>query len=338
MHAPYSTHHPLTLLLSKQASRDFGSRIDDVLRNVPHRCIHLEDGPDADGHYGAHVAFLTREVTGHSGKTELAETLVRFYDVMRTSPRLRWMQTHAAGADRPIYAELRRRDVAVTTGSGANAVPVAQMAFTGLLALARRLPELMDSQRRKAWEPLLGARSPDELKGQTALVVGLGPIGQEIARLLKALDMHVIGARRQASPCPAVDETIAFEHVPGVLARADWVLLACPLTDLTRGLINAGTIERLPAGARVINVARGEVIVEEDLVNALQSGRLGGAYLDVVTNEPLSADSALWTLPNVIITPHTASHTTGHYAAVGEIFLDNLARFRDGRPLRNAIE
>jgi phosphoglycerate dehydrogenase-like enzyme len=337
MNSELSSKKPLTILLSKQAARDFGSRIGEVLGDLPHRFIHLEDPPESNGQFGADIAFMTREVTGNSGKTDLADTLVRFYEIMRGSPSLRWMQTHSAGADRPIYPELRGRDVIVTTASGANAGPVAQMAFTGLLALARRFPELMDAQRRKAWEPLLGPRAPRDLKGQTALVVGLGNVGLEIARLLKALEMHVIGVQLQAAPCPPADETVAFENVRDVLPRADWVLLSCPLTELTRGLINSATIDLLPPGARVINVARGEVIVEDDLIHALQSGRLGGAYLDVLVKEPLSPQSPLWELPNVIITPHTAGHTTGHYAAVGEIFLDNLARWRDGRPLRNAI-
>jgi phosphoglycerate dehydrogenase-like enzyme len=337
MHSEFSPNRPLTILLSRLAARDFGNRIDEVLGDLPHRFIHLEDQPESNGHFGTDIAFMTREVTGNSGKTDLADTLVRFYEIMRGSPSLRWMQTHSAGADRPIYPELRSRDVIVTTASGANAAPVAQMAFTGLLALARRFPELMDAQRRKAWEPLLGPRAPRDLKGQTAVVVGLGNVGMEIARLLKALEMHVIGVQLTGAPCPPADETVAFENVREVLPRADWVLLSCPLTELTRGLINASTIELLPPGARVINVARGEVIVEDDLIRALQAGRLGGAYLDVLVKEPLSPASALWELPNVIITPHTAGHTTDHYAAVAEIFLDNLARWRDGQPLRNAI-
>jgi phosphoglycerate dehydrogenase-like enzyme len=195
----------------------------------------------------------------------------------------------------------------------------------------------MDAQRRKAWEPLLGARAPRDLKGQTAVVIGLGPVGQEIARLLKAIEMRVIGITKDLMPCESVDEMLTFDNVHEALRRAEWLLLACPLTDITRGLINAKTIEILPPEACVINVSRGEVIVEADLIDALQTGRLAGAYLDVLTKEPLSPDSPLWSLPNVIITPHTAGHTTGHYAAVGEIFLDNLARWRDGQPLRNAI-
>jgi phosphoglycerate dehydrogenase-like enzyme len=327
----------LTLLLSVQAAREFGARIADVLRDRPHRLVHLEDPAQPDGSHAVDAAFLTRDVTAGSGKTQLSDALAGFYDILRRSPDLRWLQTHAAGADRPIYAELRQRDVIVTTGSGANARPVAQMAVAGLLALARRLPELMDAQRRRAWEPLLGVRAPRDLDGQTAVVVGLGPIGVQIARLLKALGLHVIGVRRQATPCPWVDETVELASIEQPLQRADWLVLACPLNNATRGLVNARTLALLPASARVINVARGEVVVERDLIPALRSGRLGGAYLDVVEQEPLSEESELWTLPNVIITPHCAGHTAGHYAAVGEIFLDNLARWHRGQPLRNTI-
>jgi hypothetical protein len=260
---------PLTLLLSQQAARDFGARIGQVLREVPHRFIHLESEPDASGDFGADIAFLTREVTGNSSKTQRTDSLLRFYQILRGAPRLQWVHTHSAGADRPIYPELRNRHVIVTTSSGANAEPVAQMAVTGLLMLGRRMPELMEAQRRKSWEPLLGARAPNDLRNQTALVVGLGPIGQEIARLLKALAMHVIGVRRSAESCPPCDETVALEDLPLVLPRADWVILACPLTSLTRGLLNAASIALLPGGARVVNVARGEVAVESDLVAAL---------------------------------------------------------------------
>lgn len=328
---------PLTLLLSKQAASDFGARIGEVLRDVPYRFIHLESEPDENGDYGADIAFLTREVTGKSSKTDLTDTLLRFYAIMRASTRLKWLHIHSAGADRPICAELRGRGVEVTTSSGANAEPVAQMALAGLLALSRRLPELMDAQRRKSWEPLLGPRAPKDLRHQTAVVVGLGNIGEEIARLLKALSMQVVGVRRNPSPCPHCDETVAFERLQQVLPRADWLILACPLNDATHGLLNRKTIEQLPPGARIVNVARGEVAVERDLIEALASGRLGGAFLDVFEREPLSPASPLWTLPNVIVTPHSAGHTTGHYAVVGEMFLDNLARWRDGRALRNSI-
>jgi phosphoglycerate dehydrogenase-like enzyme len=327
----------LGLLLSEQAARDFGPRVGDLLREVPHRLVNPASGPGPDGTYAIDIAFISRDVTGKSSKTELAESLRRFYEILRASPGLAWVHGHSAGADRPIYPELRRRGVTVTTSSGANAESVAQTALTGLLALNRRLPELMDAQRRKAWEPLLGPRAPRDLHQQTAVVVGLGPIGQEVARLLKALRMQVIGVRRNAVQTPPCDRTVAFGQLRGVLPIADWLILACPLTDETRGMLDADTIGLLPRGARVINVARGEVAVEQDLIAALESGHLGGAFLDVFEKEPLSPQSPIWNLKNVIVSPHSAGHTTGHYAAVGEIFLDNLARWRDGRPMRNLM-
>lgn len=332
------TGRPLGILLSRQAADLLAAPIGKVLEAVPHRLIDADTPLESDAIGAVDIALLSRDITANSGKIELAPSLTRFYDNIRRAPHLRWLQMHAAGADRPIYAELRGRGITVTTASGANAEPVAQMAVTGLLALARRFPELMDSQRRKAWEPLLGARAPRDLKDQTAVVVGLGPIGLEIARLLKALRMRVIGVRRSAQPCKDVDQTVSFEAFQEVLPQADWVLLACPLTAQTRGLMNARTLGLLPRGAHVVNVSRGDVIVETDLIDAVKSGQVGGAYLDVLVTEPLPAASAIWDLPNVIVTPHTAGHTAGHYAAVGELFLDNLARFVSQDALRNAID
>jgi phosphoglycerate dehydrogenase-like enzyme len=327
----------LTLLISRQGRERHGERIEAVLKGTSCRYIHLEDEPDRAGLYAADIAFMTRDVTGDSTKAKFADTLLRFYEIMRASPALRWMQTHSAGADRPIYPELRKRGVTVTTASGANAKPVAQMAVAGLLALGRRLPELMDAQRRHAWEPLLGSRAPVDLHEQAALIVGLGPIGLEIARLLKALGMRVIGVRRQMEAVQNVDDVVTFDALRAALPRADWLILACPLSDITRGLLDAAAIDLLPRGARVINVSRGEVVVESDLVTALQTGRLGGAFLDVLVKEPLEPASPLWSLPNVVVTPHTAGHTAGLAKAIGEIFLDNLVRWRQGRTLRNEI-
>lgn len=327
----------LKVLMSNQAKSHFGTQVAEVLSGAPHRIVDPNEGPGSQGQYEVDLAFLTRDVTGNSGKTLLAPTLERFYEVIRNAPALRWLQTHAAGSDRPIYREVMGRGVVVTTASGANAGPVAQMAVTGLLALARRLPELLESQRRRVWEPLLGARAPQDLSMQTVMVVGLGPIGLEVARLCKCLGMHVLGVRRIRAATEGVDESLTFDEMRGHLGRADWIVLACPLTETTRGLLDASSLALLPAGARVINVSRGEVIVEAALIDALSAGRVGGAFLDVFVSEPLAAESALWSLPNVMVSPHTAGHTLGHYAEVGKIFLENLVRFRQGRELRNEV-
>jgi phosphoglycerate dehydrogenase-like enzyme len=283
------------------------------------------------------VAFISRDVTGKSTKHELTESLQQFYRVLRAAPRLAWVHAHSAGADRPIYPELRARGVTVTTSSGANAEAVAQMVLAGVLALNRRLPELLDAQRRRAWEPLLGERAPRDLRGQTALVVGLGPSGLEVARLFKALRMQVIGVRRSDAAAPPCDRVVPLARLDEALPQADWLVLACPLTDDTRNLIDARRLALLPPGAHLVNVARGEVVAEPDLVAALRERRPAGAFLDVFAHEPLAAASPLWGLDNVLLSPHTAGHTSGHYAAVAEIFLDNLARWRDGQVMNNLV-
>ena len=325
------------ILLSDQAALHLVPGLARLFQDQPYRIASPSDPAQADGSYEIDLAFISRDVTGKSSKTVLTDTLLRFYDIMRHAPRLAWVHGHSAGADRPIYPELRARGVAVTTSSGANAEAVAQMILTGVLALNRRLPALMDAQRRRAWEPLLGPRAPSDLAGQTALIVGLGPIGQEAARLLKMLRMQVIGVRRSETATPHCDRVLPFERLDEALPLADWLILACPLTDRTRGLFDTARIALLPAGAFVINVARGEVAVERDLGQALASGALGGAFLDVFETEPLASQSPLWGMQNVMISPHTAGHTSGHYAAVADIFLDNLARWRSGQPMRNPM-
>lgn len=327
----------LGLLMSAKAIEVFGARINALLAEVPHRLVTPQAVLSGEAGEGAEIAFLTRDVTADSGKARLAPSLAEYYEAMRASPHLRWLHGHAAGADRPIFGEMMSKGVVVTTSSGANARPVAQMAFLGVLALARKLPALIEAQQHKRWEPFLGDRAPRDLGGQTAAVVGLGPIGMEVARLLRAIDVRVIGIRRSVEPVEGVDETAAYESIDDILPRVSIVVLACPLTEITRALMNKGSIALLPQGAMLVNVSRGEVVSQADLISALEAGHLGGAFLDVFEHEPLGADSPLWTLPNVIVSPHTAGHTTGHYAEVGEIFLDNLKRWREGAQLRNVV-
>lgn len=325
------------ILLSAQAAQHLAPRIARIFKDAPYRLALSEDAAQADGSHDVSIAFISRDVTGKSTKNQLTEPLQRYYDVLRASPRLAWVHAHSAGADRPIYPELRRRGVTVTTSSGANAEAVAQMALTGILALNRRLPDMMDAQRRRAWEPFLDARAPRDLRGQTVVIIGLGPIGLEAARLLKMLGMQVIGIRRSEAAAPPCDRVLPLAKLDDALPLADWLVLACPLTDDTRGLLDARRLACLPAGAHLINVARGEVAVEPDLVEALKRGVLAGAFLDVFAHEPLGGDSPLWEMRNVIVSPHTAGHTSGHGTAVAEIFLENLTRWLHGQPMKNLV-
>jgi phosphoglycerate dehydrogenase-like enzyme len=246
------------------------------------------------------------------------------------------MHTHSAGTDRPVYPPLFERGVAITTSSGASARTIGVSAVGGMIALARGFVAQWEAQKRHAWEPIDEVGGPPEFARGRALVVGLGPIGREIARLLRAFGLRVVGVRRTAEAVPECDETATFAELRERLREADWLVLACPLTETTRGLVDASALALLPRGARIVNVARGEVVDEAAMAQALARGHLGGAWLDVFHHEPLDPASPLWDLPNVIVSPHSSSRSSGHYDEVLRIFLDNLARFRDGRPLRNA--
>jgi D-2-hydroxyacid dehydrogenase (NADP+) len=333
-----ATASPHTLLLSAHALRVWGPRI---VAAGPAGAIAFRTAEEAGATVApcdADIAFMTREVTGASTKNKPTSELANFEAVLRRSPRLRWLQIHPAGAERPLYRELRQRGVKVTTASGATAITVAHSTLGALIALNRRFPLLANAQRRHAWEPRLGERSPRDLAGQTAVIVGLGPIGQNIARLLKALGLSVIGMRRSAGAVEPCDRTVTYEQIRDVLPLADWLILCCPASPLTRGLANATAFAAMPEGACFINVARGECAVEADVIAALRSGKLAGAYLDVFEREPLDPASPLWEMPNVIVSPHTASHSLGQNEAIFAIFLDNLTRWRDGCDLRNDVD
>lgn len=327
----------LKLLLSTRALKTWGARIEASAPGAL-TFVTAEEAAAADGPTDIDIAFMTREVTGGSSKDNPTPELRGFDAVVRRSPRLRWLQIHPAGAERPIYRELRGRGVKVTTASGATAVTVAHSVLGALIAISRRFPLLADAQRRHAWEPRLGERSPRDLKGQRAVIVGMGPIGRNIAGLLKVLDMTVIGVRRSADPVPPCDETVPYARLHEVLARADWLILCCPVSPVTRGIADAAAFAAMPRGAHLINVSRGEIAVEADIIAVLQSGHLAGAYLDVFEREPLDPASPLWDMPNVLISPHTASHSQGQNEAIFDIFLDNLERFRRGAPLRNDVD
>ncbi|HKC52465.1 MAG TPA: D-2-hydroxyacid dehydrogenase [Myxococcota bacterium] len=276
------------------------------------------------------AAFFSGDVFPDGGRAFFAAAL--------GAPKLRWLQTFNAGVDHPIFARFLERGVRLTSAAGASAAPIAQTALAGLLMLARGFPHWLDAQRRRSWEPHRPPEIPRDLHGQTLVVFGLGAIGSELARLARALGLYVIGVRRGAARGgEPVDELHAPDRLRELLPRADWLAIACPLSDDTRGAIDAAALALLPHGARVLNVARGEIVAEAALIESLRDGRLAGAYLDVFATEPLPPESALWSLPNVIATPHNSAASRGNEARQVEIFLENLGRFARGEPLRNEV-
>ena len=314
------------LLVSHRLHARFGARIAAEMLVLP--ADPAGRLPDADCER-IEIAFFSTDVFPDHSR--------QFFSAARKAPRLKWLHAFNVGVDHPIFAELLERGVRVTTSAGSTAEPIAQTAVMGLLALARGFPRWLVNQRTRTWSPER-RNLPRDLKEQTAVVLGLGRIGAEIARLAQALGLKVIGVRRGARRAEdTVDELHAPAALPGLLARCDWLFIACPLTDETRGLIGAQAISTLPKGARVINVARGEIVDEGALIEALRGGHLAGAYLDVTATEPLPADSPLWDLPNVLVTPHNSGAAAGNNVRVLEIFLDNLGRWQRGAPLVNEV-
>jgi len=334
------TTHTLRILMSQQSVDRWGTSVAAVMGQRTYELIPLEVAAAAH-RTDADVAFISREVTGTSTKHEIHPALQRVYELLRQSQSLRWVHIHSAGADRQIYLDLLAKGVRVTTSSGANAQVVATVALAGILALARRFPLLWAEQQTRQWIPMMGERMPRDLLGQTATIVGWGPIGQKLGSLLQALGMRVVAVRQQlaAEPSPASGgvEMVTFESWTQVLPKTDWLILACPLTAKTRQLVTASVLASLPPGAHLVNVARGEVVDEPALVSALQSGHLEGAFLDVFAHEPLPSNSPLWALPQVMITPHAAGHSDGNEIRVGQMFLDNLRCWNEGAPLRNSV-
>jgi phosphoglycerate dehydrogenase-like enzyme len=272
------------------------------------------------------VAFFSQDIfPGHSRQ---------FFSAVRKAPNVKWLHAFNAGVDHPIYTEMLNRGVRITSSIGTTAEPIAQTALTGMLMLSRGFPHWLRMQAEKRWAPVRLQDSPRDLRAQTVLIYGMGHIGTEFARLAKALGMRVIGVRR--SPRKAddpVDEMHAPDRLDQLLPRAEWLMLACSLTDETRGLFSRERLARLPQGAWILNVARGECVDEVAMTAMLQDGRLAGAYLDVFAKEPLAPESPLWTMPNVLVTPHNSTSSLGNERRVFDLFVRNLAHWQTGKPL-----
>jgi phosphoglycerate dehydrogenase-like enzyme len=279
-------------------------------------------------------------VDGDSSSVEIAffsgdlfpQRVREFVLALRDAKRLRWLHTFSAGVDNPWFQALRARGVRLTTSSGANAVPIAQTVLLYLLALSRDLARWSDAQRRHAWE----THSMVDLQGMTLGIVGLGPIGLEVARLGAALRMRVIGVRRTPrgdEPC----ETWPMARLDELLAQVDGLVLALPLSEDTKQVLDARRLALLKRGAWLVNVGRGGLVDEAALVAALESGQLGGAGLDVFEVEPLPPESPLWSMPNVIVTPHNSGDSPANLHRATAIFLDNLARYVRGEALCNEV-
>ena len=262
-------------------------------------------------------------------------------ELLDRAPRLRYIQSIGAGTDQFPREALARRGIRLASARGVNARAVAEHAMALILALSRLLPEARDNQARRVWRGMIGdlARREDELGGKTLLIVGLGDIGGRLARLAKAFDMRVIGLRRDpAAGAGAADAVHPMAALGSLLPEADFVALTCPLTPETEKLIDAEALARMKQSAYLVNIARGRVVDEPALIEALSARRIAGAALDVTVEEPLPPASPLWGMEHVLITPHTAGETRRYEDNVIEILRENLDRlWRGETELRNQI-
>jgi phosphoglycerate dehydrogenase-like enzyme len=262
-------------------------------------------------------------------------------DLPDLAPRVRWIQATSAGIGQMVrrleYAR-RMPGVTFTTASGVHARPLAEFALLAILSHARRLLPTLRAQAARRWERFAGL----ELEGRTVLIVGLGSIGSEVARLVRPLGVRVVGVRRRPdtprAAGQAVDAVLGPDRLRDLLPTADYLVLTLPHTDETEAFIGDGELAALPDGAVLINIGRGALVDEEALVDALRSGRLGGAFLDVFAEEPLPPESPLWDLPDVVVSPHSASTSEGENERIVALFCENLRRDRAGEPLLNVLD
>lgn len=304
-----------------------------LLAPARYACDHPLPSLDGAGARERWNALLDEaEVLFDFGPPELAPTLA-------ARPRLRWIQATSAGVGK--LAErvgLTESSVAVTTASGVHARPLAEFVLFAMLMFGKDALRLGRDQRDRRWERYAG----EEVAGKTVCVVGLGKIGREVALLCRALDARVVGTVREVGDRRAEDLGVErlepTERLDELLPEADVLVLAVPHTALTHRILDARRLALLKPAAILVNIARGDVLDETALVEALRSGHLRGAALDVFEQEPLPSESPLWDLPNVFVSPHSASNVPGENERIVELFQENIRRYLGGRPLLNLLD
>jgi len=249
--------------------------------------------------------------------------------------RLAWVHSASAGVDRLLFPGLRESDVLVTNSRGVFERPIAEYVLALVLAFAKDLPTTLAGQRAGVWKH----RETETVAGRRVVVVGSGPIGRETGRLLAAAGMQVrLVGRESRTGDPDFGSVHAASELVDVVSDADYVVAAAPLTEQTHGMFDERVFAAMPARARFVNIGRGPLVVEDDLVAALRSGELAGAALDVFETEPLPPEHPLWTMDQVVVSPHMAGDALGWREALTVLFADNLDRWRAGTPLRNVVD
>lgn len=313
------THHPNVLVSSAVSPA-----LVQGLRELHPDVAFVVLGDDGTASADTHRADALLRVA--LNKPQLSALLNRF-------PDIRWVHTSTAGFDWAMVPEIPERGIVLTRSAMAYAIPIGEFTITLIAALVKRLDELRQAQREHRW----AVSEPDELAGLRVGIVGAGAIGHEVAWRGAALGMRITGLQRSPRPQPHYERVVGPDGLHELLAASDVVVIACPLTQETKGLIGAAELAAMPAGSYLINVARGPIVVTSALREALESGHLAGAALDALDVEPLPAGDPLWDTPNLIITPHTSFKSPRNLERIVAEFEANLRRFVAGEELLNAM-
>lgn len=278
---------------------------------------------------------------GRSALTE-ADVLVAFgngigEETLDEAPRLKWIHVMSAGLETLPFPKLQDRGILLTNVRGIHAIPMAEYTFAAMLHISRRMGELAQAQREKRWAKRLRVT---ELWDKTLGIVGVGAIGREIARRAKVFGMYTLGVNTDGRSVEGVDETWATHDLKKVLARCDFVVVAVPLISSTRRLIDREAIASMKETAYLINVARGPVVDEAALAEALEQKRIAGAVLDVFDEEPLPDDHPFWTMDNVMVTPHISGLSPMYMTRGVDLFIENLSYYTRGEieKMQNVID
>lgn len=333
---------PLTIAIASPLEEE---QVDRIRAFAPDRYVVAHE-PDllprpryAADHIGAPYTLTTEQSRRWAAILSKADILFDFdkTDPARlpeTAPRLTWVQATSAGiGEFLVKTGLSGSRITFTTAAGVHGRALAEFAMLGLLYFFRGVPHLEAVKKAHHWERY----TVRGLEGARLLLIGLGSVGREVARQAAFGGVEVIGMGRSAAQQPpeGVSRMIDRTDLRATLATCDALVLSCPLTAETRLLIDRPEIDAFKPGMVLVNIARGGVINEREMTSALQDGRIAGAALDVFETEPLPTENPLWDLPNVIISPHSASTVAAENRRIVDIFLDNLGRFAEGRPLRN---
>ncbi len=295
---------------------------------------------------GAHLVSVSREGLADDDLTQV-EAMLRgplpaaiFDRLLARCPNLRWVHSATAGVERVLTPQAAERGLVITNARGVFSEPIAEYVLMMVLAVMRRLPQLLELQRERTWQPL----EATEMREITIGIVGLGSIGRQVARLALGFGSRVVALRRdtgRADDDPelaGMAEVLPPDQLPSLLAQSDFVVLALPLTPQTEDLFNSETLARMKPGSWLINVARGRLVDERALVRALREGPMGGAVLDAFRDEPVLPESPLYDVPNLIITPHTSWSSGRVLDRSIELFCDNLRRYAAGQTLLNVVD